>query len=302
MKPIVFIHTNDKQMIGAKLSAYSLKSRSKSPDSFDVKIIRLEETPHLYKREGVSYLRKGRDAVWHNNDLQSFSPLRMMVPQLMNFSGRALLIDPDIFAVGDVFDLLSRDMQGKSIICRNIEDGYKGNGNKFYATSAMLLDCEKLTHWQWDAQLDAMFNKQLDYGDWISLKLENPEDIGDLEEEWNHFDILNEKTKLLHNTERSTQPWKTGLPVDYDTNVKQQTMNTSFLKRVLIRLGAFVKEDVSNNAKQYLPHPDPIQEQFFLKLLKEYITSGAIDPAYLSQQISESNVRKDIFEQLEKVS
>jgi len=302
MKPIVFIHTNDKQMIGAKLSAYSLKSRSKTPDAFEVKIIRLEKTQHLYKREGMSYLRKGRNAIWHNNDLQSFSPLRMMVPQLMNFSGRALLIDPDIFAIGDVFDLLSRDMKGKSIICRHIEDGYKGNGNKFYATSAMLLDCEKLTHWQWDAQLDAMFNKQLDYGDWISLKLENPEHIGQLEEEWNHFDTLNEKTQLLHNTERSTQPWKTGLPVDYDTNVKQQKINTGFVKRILARLGVFEKEGVSNNSKQYIPHPDFKQELFFLQLLKECIAWGVIDADYLNQQISESNVRKDIFKQLEKVS
>jgi len=301
MKPIVFIHTNDKQMIGAKLSAYSLKSKSKFPDSFDIRIIRLEETPHLYKREGMSYLRKGRDAIWHNNDLQSFSPLRMMVPQLMNFSGRALLIDPDIFAVGDVFDLLNRDMEGKSIICRKIKDGYKSNGIEFYATSSMLLDCKKLTHWQWDAQLDALFNKKLDYGDWISLKLENPEDIGDLEEEWNHFDTLNEKTKLLHNTERSTQPWKTGLPIDYNTNVKQQTIVISLLKRLLIKLGVFVKEDTFDSSNYYSPHPDPNQEKFFLKLLKECINFDVIDQAFLSRQISESNLRKDIFEQLEKV-
>ena len=302
MKPTVFIHTNDKQMIGAKLSAYSLKTRSKSPDAFEVKIIKLEESPHLYKREGLSYLRKGRDAIWHNNDLQSFSPLRMIVPQLMNFSGRALLIDPDIFAVGDVFDLLSRDMKGKSIICRHIEDGYKGNGNKFYATSVMLLDCEKLTHWQWDAQLDAMFNKQLDYGDWISLKLENPEHIGRLEEEWNHFDTLNENTQLLHNTERSTQPWKTGLEVDYDTNVKQLKIGTGFFKRVLAKFGVVKKEVVSSDSKQYMPHPDFNQERFFLHLLKECMDLGVIDADYLNQQISESNLRKDIFEQLEKVS
>lgn len=301
MKPVVYIHTNDKQMIGARLSAYSLKSRSKSPDAFEVKIIRLEDTPHLFKREGESYLRKGRVAIWHNNDLQSFSPLRMMVPQLMGFSGRALLIDPDIFAVGDVYELLIRDMNGKAIICRNIEGGYKGNGNKFYATSAMLLDCEKLKHWQWNDQLDAMFNKQLDYGDWISLKLENPEHIGELEDEWNHFDTLNENTKLLHNTERSTQPWKTGLPVDYDTTVKQQTHRLNFLTKTLIRLGVSRQKEVNPN-KHYLPHPDPAQEQFFLKLLNECLALGVIDADYLNQQIRESNLRKDIFEQLEKVS
>ena len=32
--------------------------------------------------------------------------------------GRAAVIDPDIFAVGDVWELLSRDMGGKAILCR----------------------------------------------------------------------------------------------------------------------------------------------------------------------------------------
>ncbi len=62
VKPVVFVHTNDKQLFGAKLAAYSLKARSKHPDRFEVKLLRLEETPHLYHREGRDYLRKGKVA------------------------------------------------------------------------------------------------------------------------------------------------------------------------------------------------------------------------------------------------
>jgi hypothetical protein len=49
-KPTVVIETDDRQMVAAVVSAHSLKSRSKSSHLFDVRLLRLEETPHLYKR------------------------------------------------------------------------------------------------------------------------------------------------------------------------------------------------------------------------------------------------------------
>ena len=49
-------------------------------------------------------------------------------------------------------------------------------------------------------------------GPWHFLLSESLDHIGLLEDEWNHCDMLTEATKLLHNTEISTQPWKTGLP------------------------------------------------------------------------------------------
>jgi hypothetical protein len=290
MKPIVFIHTNDKQLIGAKVAEYSLKKNTKYPNEFETRIICLEEVSHLYRREGMSYLRKGHDAVWHNNDLQSFSPLRMLIPQLMNFKGRALVIDPDVFAVGDVWELLSRDMQNKAIYCRHIKDGYKNNGNSFFASSVMLLDCEKLKHWQWDRQIDQIFNKVFDYGDWIALRYENPKTIGLLEDEWNHFDTLNQNTKLLHNTERSTQPWKFGLPVDYDTNVK----NSNLFKSFFFRFFSFLKLNNPPPLK-YLAHPDPNQEFFFLKLLKECLEHNYVTYDLLEKNIKEKNIRADIL-------
>ena len=43
----------------------------------------------------------------------------------MDYQGRALVIDPDVFAAGDVWDLLQRDMQGHAILCRP-KSGSKG--------------------------------------------------------------------------------------------------------------------------------------------------------------------------------
>ena len=291
-QPRVFVHTNDQQIVGALVSAYSMKKATKSPDAFDVKLIRLEQTPHLWKRQGQNYLRKGRQAVWYNEDLQSFSPLRRMVPQLMGYKGRAVVTDPDVFAAGDIYDLLRMEMGGKAILCRNIKTGYKDSGNAFYASSVMLLDCSKLTHWRWDQEIDEMFIGKLDYGPWIGLNSEDPDIIGELSEEWNSFDKLEPHTKLLHLTERSTQPWKTGLPVDFDLNIQSARLGgiKGIVRSLLGR-----KAPVPAVPAFYRPHPDGKQEKFFFDLLKEAMEAGEIDEDFVQNRVEANDVRPDIF-------
>ncbi len=213
MKPCVFIHTNHKQYIGALVSQYSFKRNSPNADKFDVNIIHSNDHPFLRAKEGQSFLRAGGMRVWHMEDLQSFTPLRFLAPELMGYEGRAVVVDPDVFAVGDVYELLTRDMAGKAIMCRT-RTGSKGEGGGL-ATSVMLLDCAKLTHWRGEEQFNELFAGKRDYMDWILLHDEPKDSIGLFEDEWNDFDRLAENTKLLHNTKRQTQPWKSGLPIDF---------------------------------------------------------------------------------------
>ena len=91
----------------------------------------------------------------------------------------------------------------------------KGKVEGCFATSVMLLDCAKLAHWDGEKQFDAMFSFDLDYKDWVCLLREDPDTIGAFESFWNDFDNLTPDTRLLHNTKRQTQPWKTGLPIDF---------------------------------------------------------------------------------------
>ena len=120
MRPCVFIHTNHKQFVGALVSAYSFRRFAKDPDSFDVRIIHTKDYPFLRKHEGEEYLRDGVRRPWRYEDLQSFTTLRFMPPQCMGYQGRAVVVDPDVFAVGDVAELLGRDMQGRSIVARSL--------------------------------------------------------------------------------------------------------------------------------------------------------------------------------------
>ena len=125
--------------------------------------------------KGELYLRAGTKLPWRNDDLQSFTPLRFMPPELMGYEGRALVVDPDVFAVGDVWELLSRDMQGKAIMCR-VHGGVKRTVRGTYASSVMLLDCAKLKHWRTEAQFDALFAFTRDYRTWIGPGLRGPGD------------------------------------------------------------------------------------------------------------------------------
>ena len=56
MKPVVIVHTNDKQMLGALVSAHSYRRNSRDPDAFEVRILRAEDYPELQAR-GRTLLR-----------------------------------------------------------------------------------------------------------------------------------------------------------------------------------------------------------------------------------------------------
>jgi hypothetical protein len=294
-RPNVFIHTNHRQMLGALVGEYALKRNSATPDAFDVHLIKHADYPFFLEYEGRPYLRDGASRIWRNEDLQSFTPLRFMPPELMGYRGRALVTDPDVFAVGDVMELLSRDMQGNMILCRP-RSGAKGFEG-ILATSVMLLDCAQLTHWNVREQFDQLFERTLDYGDWIGLKKEDRSKIGLFEHEWNDFDKLTEKTKLIHNTKRKTQPWKTGLPADY---VPAEKFKFFPPLRWFLRARRRIFGDYAF-VPDYQPHPDPRQEALFFGLLRECVEKGIVSEAFIREEMASNHVRHDAFEVLDRV-
>ncbi|MEN8107256.1 MAG: hypothetical protein ABFS22_04540 [Pseudomonadota bacterium] len=295
MDHCVFIHTNHKQIVGALVAEYALRRNSRHNDRFDVRLIQLKDHPFFSKHEGQQYLRDGMKRPWLNEDLQSFTPLRFMPPELMGYQGRAVVIDPDIFAAGDVWELLSRDMQGKAIMCRP-RGGSKGLNDKCLATSAMLLDCAKLTHWNVERQFNEMFESKRDYMDWICLKTEPRETIGLFENEWNDFDHLTPQTKMLHTTKRRTQPWKTGLPIDHRPREK-------FRRFPPLRLLMKARRKLLGEYAllgHYKRHPDPNQENFFFGLLKECLDQDIINEDIIRSEMSQNHVRHDALDVLDR--
>ena len=280
MKRAVFIQTNKKQLLGAKISAYSYKRNSKRPDSFEVHIMHAEDYPRLMQK-GQSIRRADIVRDWDPDDLQSFTPTRFAPPKLMDYQGRAVVTDPDCFGVGDIAELLDRDMEGKSVMA--VARPGHNKRNDYVATSVMLLDCAKLTHWDPEKDQDDLFAHRFDYIDWIELKRQPRETIGLLEPEWNDFDRLKADTKILHTTKRRTQPWKTGLPIDYTLRERGPL---DFIRRLTRR--------------RYDQHPDPNQEAFVYSLLAEMLDLDIVTRSEIEDEMRASHVRGDSLELIER--
>lgn len=292
MKPTVFIHTNHKQITGAIVSAHSFKRASATPDAFDVKIIDIRDYAYFSDFNGKEYLRAGEMRPWLFEDLQSFTPSRFMPPELMNYEGRAILVDPDIFAVADVMDLFNFDMEGKAVRLvlkkRRKEPGYDK------MTSVMLMECAKLKHWNVEQSFRKMFKGELDYGDWMQLTHEDQDTIGTLPAEWNHFDILTPETKFLHTTRRATQPWKSGLPIDFNTQLKSK-FQRGFAQAQRKIFGTELL------CRKYKRNPDLRQERLFFALLKECVDAGSITEETISSEMKKDHVRHDALKLIRTV-
>jgi hypothetical protein len=293
-RPCVFIHTNPLQMLGAKVARHALVRNSSHHDAFDVRIIHTYDYPFLRAREGQQFLRDGVKRHWRMDDLQSFTPLRFLPPELMDYQGRAVVIDPDIFAIADIWELLGRDMQGAAIMCR-MRSGVKRLLGCF-ASSVMLLDCAKLTHWRCEAQFNELFEFKRDYMAWISLKLEPKESIALFANEWNDFDHLSAQTKMLHNTGRLTQPWKTGLPIDF---TPADTFPLFPPVGWVMRWRRLTFGDHALLGR-YRRHPDANQERLFFGLLRECIENGDVSEDELREEMGLNHIRHDAFEVLER--
>ena len=300
----VFIQTNHKQILGAYVAAYLLKRNSANPEAFEVELMELKDLPALHGRSGQHYRRNGVDVAWDNEDLQSFTLTRFLPPELMGYQGRAVVIDPEVFALGDVNELLAMDMQGKAIRCRHIA-AHKQQPDH-WATSVMLLDNAKLTHWRWQENLDELFSGKRDYRDWMSLLLEDQSTIGDLDEVWNSLDKLTPETRMLHTTKRLTQPWKTGLPVDFSRIDKPPRLWKKARKRHLVPsadswIGNKIREGFRRGEhrlipRTYQPNSDPRQVEFFFESVAECLEKGVFDEALVKREIAAGHVRKDALE------
>jgi hypothetical protein len=294
VKRCVFIHTNERQWLGAKVAEYALRRNSSNPDRFDVQFIHTRDWGFLREKEGREFLRGGTTRVWRMDDLQSFTPLRFLPPRLMGGEGRAVVTDPDIFAVGDINELLDRDMHGAAVMGRRRSDKEGKRGQ--LASSVMLLECARLSHWDVELEFDELFQFKRDYKDWMVLAHEAEANIGWLEPCWNDFDHLDANTRLLHNTKRRTQPWKTGLRVDYTPADK---FKGKPVLASLNRLRASLFGDYGLLGR-YSAHPDPRQEQLFFGLLRECLESGHFNEQLVRDEIASNHVRHDAFDVLER--
>ena len=288
MKPIVFVHTNEKQIIGAIVSKYSFERFAADATAFEVRLIETGRYDWMKSYEGRPYLRDGLKRQWLNEDLQSFTVLRFAPPELMNYEGGSLVVDPDVFCISSINELLARDMQGAAIMARH----RTGTKEDAWASSVMLLDNAKLKHWDVRRNFEEMFTFQRDYMKWIMLLLEPQDSIAKLESVWNDFDRLTPETRMIHNTKRQTQPWKSGLPADFRAPESSHALTPKNIYH-RVRRKLFGEYGLMGS---YKTHPDPNQERLFFALLRECFDKGLVTEAMIRHEMKHNHVRHDALD------
>jgi hypothetical protein len=101
---------------------------------------------------------------------------------------------------------------------------------------------------------------------------------------------------MLHTTRRKTQPWKTGLPVDWRIAERFRLFPPiGWLMRARRRL--FGEYAFLGN---YTAHPDRNQEVLFFGLLRECLEQGKLTEAMLRDEMKANHVRHDALEVLNR--
>lgn len=280
MKKGAFIQSNKKQILGAKVAKFALETRGGLKKlGIPVTIMEVETIPAFRAFEGKPY-RKGYAPFSLGGDLQSFTMTRFMPPEMMGYEGRALVIDPDIFALADMGQFFALDMGGAAVLACT---------KRPWDTSVMLLDCEKLRHWNVEKMLADIASGEKTYEDIIALRTETV-GVNELSRVWNNLDTLTPETKMLHTTGRLTQPWKTGLPIDFTPNTMPKYFGLIPREPIHKLLGKY--------QTHYQQHPNKEIEKLFFDLLREAHEAGAVSEEEIQENIEQKNIRGDIFAML----
>lgn len=274
----IFIHTNNKQFLGAILAEYAITRSLKESGSVRVQIINVDELPEFKAFAGSTYLRKGRMVTYTKEDLQSFTLSRFMAPEYMGYTGRAVVIDPDIFATGDVSDVFDIDLNGNALAACHKKDAWD--------SSVMLMDCAQLKHWKISDMLERLRLHEVDYDTIMTLKSERA--VQELSRVWNNLDLLTTDTRFLHTTNRLTQPWKTGLPIDFTRNPMPKLFGIIPREPIHAIMGKY--------PTTYQQHPDKKIEDFFIQLSRDALADGAVTRTRVEEEIRAGHVRKDLLE------
>ena len=278
----VFICTNDEQLIGAKVSKFLLISSNYFKEH-EIKIINEKDFEVLNLLKGKKFLRSNKIRIYDPNDMQNFTLLRFAVPELLEYKNNALVIDPDIFFIGGDPLAKIKYIEECDLLCRS------GNNSGTHATSLMFLNCANLRSWRLEKIVEGLLDHTIDYNDLINLKNTSLR-IKKLDKKWNDFDSLDHETIFLHTTQKVTQPWRKGLPLN------------SFIPPIF----GFIQRDLiykifKKPLRIGVDHPKREVSEFFFRSLNEAIKNNFISRNEMLRFIDKGYVRQDIFNILDKL-
>ncbi|MEP7729350.1 hypothetical protein [Marinomonas primoryensis] len=171
----------------------------------------------------------------NNRPRTPFSFQRFLIPELCQYSGRAIYFDADMQVFQDVTKLWNHSFLDTDLQTVQEAGGRRGQ------FSVMLLDCEKLG-WSIGDIVSQLDSGELDYAS-LMYEMKVAKRIGsDIEPSWNSLESFEAGvTKLLHYTDMNTQPWVSlNNPLGY--------LWVSCLRRAIIS-GFITREEVECEVK-----------------------------------------------------
>lgn len=272
----IYIQSNQKQFLAAKVSAYSFNRFG-----YETHIMKIEDTQVLKSKFGSSYLRSGKNKIF-KDDLQSFTLLRFLAPQLNSYSDYILVIDPDVFAIKNPKKILDYVDDDHDIFCT-----FKNN----FPRSEMMLINAKKVRWNFNKIIDQIFNKSMDYSDLMNLTFDDNIKIKKVPDCFNDHDLINNNTIILHTTNRITQPWKEGLKIDFE---RHNYSLKNFLKNIIKKIFG-LKYDKNLLFKKYQKHPSQEVIKVVKELFKESIDKKVLSNIEIENGVRNFEISKKIF-------
>jgi hypothetical protein len=197
----IFIGSGEASALERKTLIHSVKKNSQRPLDIHVfngthnSIERNDEPPRLAPMSlRVKY-----------QNFTEFSLYRWLIPQLCGHQGRAIFLDSDTICLGDIGELFDLEMNGASMMCIKAYDTGE------WGPSVLLLDCSKC-RFDLERIFDEIDAGKFTYSEFTRLAAaflaHYPQQIGELGHEWNSFDKYDERTRIIHYTDLTRQPWR----------------------------------------------------------------------------------------------
>jgi lipopolysaccharide biosynthesis glycosyltransferase len=133
-----------------------------------------------------------------------FSFQRFLIPELCNYSGRAIYLDSDMLVFADINELWEFEMNS----CDLVNVG-SANANRTPQYSVLLLQCAGL-NWSIANVVSALDSGIYSYEKLMNQMCIVPRQLPSLPESWNSLESYEKnETNLLHYTDMNRQPWTT---------------------------------------------------------------------------------------------
>jgi hypothetical protein len=201
----IFIGSVEASLLERKVLIYSLHRNS----SRNLDIYILNGTHNTIERDGFLPESAPMSIKVKYQNVTEFSNYRFLIPEVCDQKGRAIYLDSDMIALGDIGELFDAEMHDQNFLAKPAS--YGDTEQAQWGLSVMLMDCSK-THFYLDQYYDEIDAGLYGYSDLHQMLPKflsyHPFSIGSIDPRWNEFDFQLKDTKLIHYTNLYAQPWK----------------------------------------------------------------------------------------------